>query len=85
MSIDPKFVELTADVLEIFLQNTSLNIIIKYLTTAESESVLIQTVTTASPTNGTTMYVGEITIDGTITKQSNNGQINHGSRSEGSI
>ena len=47
----------------------------KYLTPTESEGVLVQRVTTASPTNGTTVCGGKPTIDRTMTKQSNNGQI----------
>ena len=41
----------------------------KYLTTTESEGVLIYKVATASPTNGTTVCGGEPTVDRTITSQ----------------
>ena len=50
----------------------------KYLTTPEREGVLTQTVPTASPTNGTTMCVGEPTINKTIIKQCNDGQLQPG-------
>ena len=46
----------------------------KYVTTTEGEGVLIQTVTTAIPINGTTVFGGEPMIDRTINTQSNNNQ-----------